>query len=670
MNIITTSLGLSEMVEYYLEQPAFAFDVETVGDDDFARVHPILNKVTWIAFATEGRVDVIPMGHPNGEFLSWEKPLLASGQKRLEEGKEIREQDYSKREDSWTPVFDTAPDQLLPGDVFKALKPLLFSNKIKVGHNIKFDLKAIAKYYRGVVPPKPYFDTLVAAFILDNRTKNMLGLDDCAKRELGKVVVKGIGHAVEKHAFSDVAKYAGIDAESTWELYKIYSVRLKERNMTTVWKLEMDLLLVLADMEITGAFIDTEELARLKTKIDKDIVDVTGEVYKLAGREFHMNSIPEKQKILFTPKSEGGRGIRPNKTIKIALTPKGLEAMRNGEEVQIKHYSVSSEALEYYREKDPLVGAIMRYQDLNKLMTTYVTPYAGGEVTRTTGGKSKMVNRQSLLVNGKVHTNFKSYGAETGRFSSSEPNLQNIPSQGEYGKLIRNLFIAPPGHKLIVADYSQIEPRIIASFSQDPAFIKNYIEGGDIYTTIGGRMGVDRRAGKVLVLAIAYGIGPEKIADQIGCTVKEAHQLMDLFNDRFASINHYRNRVIRIARQQRPLPYVSTVLGRRRYIPELNSPDMGPKSRAERQAFNTVIQGSAADLIKLAMVRAHSCFVNEPTVNVLLTVHDELVTIAPDHLAEETAAAIRESMEGVKLPDMLVPLIADTHIVQKWGEAK
>jgi DNA polymerase I-like protein with 3'-5' exonuclease and polymerase domains len=670
MNIITTSLGLAEMVDYYLEQPAFAFDVETVGDDDFARVHPILNKVTWIAFATEGRVDVIPMGHPNGEFLSWEKPLLASGQKRLEEGKEIREQDYSKREDSWTPVFDTAPDQLLPGDVFKALKPLLFSNKIKVGHNIKFDLKAIAKYYRGVVPPKPYFDTLVAAFILDNRTKNMLGLDDCAKRELGKVVVKGIGHAVEKHAFSDVAKYAGIDAESTWELYKIYSVRLKERNMTTVWKLEMDLLLVLADMEITGAFIDTEELARLKTKIDKDIVDVTGEVYKLAGREFHMNSIPEKQKILFTPKSEGGRGIRPNKTIKIALTPKGLEAMRNGEEVQIKHYSVSSEALEYYREKDPLVGAIMRYQDLNKLMTTYVTPYAGGEVTRTTGGKSKMVNRQSLLVNGKVHTNFKSYGAETGRFSSSEPNLQNIPSQGEYGKLIRNLFIAPPGHKLIVADYSQIEPRIIASFSQDPAFIKNYIEGGDIYTTIGGRMGVDRRAGKVLVLAIAYGIGPEKIADQIGCSVKEAHQLMDLFNDRFASINHYRNRVIRIARQQRPLPYVSTVLGRRRYIPELNSPDMGPKSRAERQAFNTVIQGSAADLIKLAMVRAHSCFVNEPTVNVLLTVHDELVTIAPDHLAEETAAAIRESMEGVKLPDMLVPLIADTHIVQKWGEAK
>ena len=200
--------------------------------------------------------------------------------------------------------------------------------------------------------------------------------------------------------------------------------------------------------------------------------------------------------------------------------------------------------------------------------------------------------------------------------------------------------------------------------------MQNYLEGGDIYTTIGNEMNVDRRAGKVLVLAIAYGVGPEKIADQIGCTVKEAHQLMDRFNDAFTSINNYRNRVIRTARQQRPLPYVSTVLGRRRYIPELLNKDLGMKSRAERQAFNTVIQGSAADLIKLAMVRAHSCFVDEPEVNVLLTVHDELVTITPDHLANEVAAAITASMEGVTLPDMMVPLIADTKIVQKWGEAK
>ena len=670
MNIITTKEALTEMVNAYLEQPAFAFDVETVGPDDFSRLHPLLNEVTWIAFATEGRVDVIPMGHPNGEFLHHDKPLLASGEKRLAEGKEVREQDYSKREDNWTPVFDTAPQQLLPGDVFKALKPLLFSDKTKVGHNIKFDLKAIAKYYRGVVCPKPYFDTMMASFILDNRTKNNLGLAACAERELGLVVVKGVGKAVERHSFSEVAKYAAIDAESTWKLYKVYDQRIKEREMLTVWRLEMDLMLVLADMELAGATIDEEELESLRKQIDKDLVKVTAEAYKLAGKEFHMNSIPEKQNILFTPKSEGGRGIRPNKTIKIALTPKGLEAVKSGVEVGPQHYSVSAEALEYYREKDPLVGAIMKYQDLNKIMTTYVTPYTGGSVTRTTAGKSKTTERQSLLVNGKVHTNFKSHGAETGRFSSSEPNLQNIPNGGEYGKLIRNLFIAPPGYKLIVADYSQIEPRIIASFSRDPQMVNNYLEGGDIYTTIGTSMGVDRKAGKVLVLAIAYGIGPEKIADQIGCTVKESHQLMDRFNDSFSSVNNYRERVIRLARQQRPLPYVSTVLGRRRYIPELLNKDLGQKSRAERQAFNTVIQGSAADLIKLAMVRAHSCFVDEPEVNVLLTVHDELVTITPDHLVEETAAAIKSSMEGVKLPDMIVPLIAETYVVQKWGEAK
>lgn len=670
MNIITTSADLVEMVNYYLKQPAFAFDVETVGPDDFSRLHPMLNEITWIAFATEGRVDVIPMGHPNGDFLRWDKPLLSSAQARISEGLEVREQDFSRRETSWTPVFAVAPEQLLPGEVFATLKPLMFSDKLKVGHNLKFDLKAIAKYYRGVVCSKPYFDTLMAAFIIDNRTKNGLSLDACAARELGIEVKKGIGKAVERHSFSDVANYAGIDADTTWKLYKAYEPKLKEYNLLTVWRLEMDLLLVLADMELTGAHMDENELNLLAKRLEKDLIEVTGNAYKLAGKEFALNSIPEKQALLFTPKSEGGRGIKPNTKIKIALTPKGLEASKKGEQLTIRHYSTSAEALEYYREKDPLVAEILKYQDLNKIMTTYVTPYTGGEITRTTAGKSKISEKQSLLVNGKVHTNFKSHGAETGRFSSSEPNLQNIPTDGAYGKLIRNLFIAPPGHKLVVADYSQIEPRIIASFSKDPEFVKNYLDGGDIYTTIGERMGVNRKAGKVLVLAIAYGIGPEKIADQLSCTVKEAHQLMDLFNDRFRDINRYRQQLIRIAAQQRPMPYVSTVLGRRRYIPEILSKDLGQKSRAERQAFNTVIQGSAADLIKLAMVRAHSCFVNEPTVNLLLTVHDELVTITPDSLAEQVGAAIKESMEGVRLPDMVVPLIADMKIVEKWGQAK
>jgi DNA polymerase-1 len=181
----------------------------------------------------------------------------------------------------------------------------------------------------------------------------------------------------------------------------------------------------------------------------------------------------------------------------------------------------------------------------------------------------------------------------------------------------------------------------------------------------------DRKAGKVLVLAISYGVGPDKIATSIGCTVPEAKKLLRDFEDKFKSIAKYKSQVIRMARQSGPVPFVETVFGRRRYIPDLLSKEQGLLSRAERQAFNTMIQGSAADIMKLAIVRAHSCFVNEPDINVVLTVHDELVTIAPEDRAEEAAEAIRISMEGIGLKQMGgIPLIADPKIVDKWGEAK
>jgi DNA polymerase I-like protein with 3'-5' exonuclease and polymerase domains len=667
MNIITTKEQLKDLVEFYSKVDAFAFDVETVGEN---RIQPVVNDVLWISLATEGRTDVIPMGHPNGEFLRWDKELLLSGQRKVEAGKELKDADYSKNESKWTPVFDAPPEQLLPGEVFAALKPLFFSKKLKIAHNAKFDLKSIAKYYRGVVPSKPYFDTMMASFIIDNRNRNSLGLAACAERELKVKVEKGIGAMVEVHSFSDVAHYSGFDSDVTWQLYKALEPKL-EGSLKRVWALEMDVIAALCDMELSGASIDVEELKKLKKRIEQDLDMAKGKAYKLAGKVFAMNSVPEKQKLLFSPKEEGGRGIKPNLRIRVALTTKGQEVAANTpDKLGIQHYSVSADALEFYRSKDELVDCILEYQDLNKLMTTYVVPYLGGEVTRTNLGKSKVVKKDSLLIDGKVHTNFKAHGAETGRFSSSDPNLQNIPSSGQYGKLIRNLFIAPPGYKLVVADYSQIEPRIIAAFSNDPIMVDNYLTGGDIYTTIGNTMGVDRKAGKVLVLSIAYGVGPEKIAQSIGCTVKDAKDLLNRFTAQFHDISKYRAKVIRQASGRGPIPYVETLLGRRRYIPELKSREMGLKARADRQAFNTVIQGSAADLMKLAIVRAHSCFVDEPDVNVVLTIHDELVTVAREDLAQETAEAIRESMEGIHFPEIAVPLIADVKIVDKWGEAK
>ena len=669
MNIITTEQELQEFVRYYSTVDAFAWDVETIGDN---RLYPVINDVCWISFATEGRVDVIPMGHPNGELEGWDKPLLTPGLRRVAEGKPITEAHYSKDQSKWVAKFSEPPKQLTPRQVFDAIEPIMFGPAIKVAHNAKFDLKSVAKYYKGRVPAKPHFDTMMAAFVINNLVKfgSGIGLAACVKRELGIEVEKGVGENVALHPFSDVAKYSGIDAEVTWKLYKALVPQITG-NLKKVWKLEMDVLAALCDMELTGAYLDQEALDKLAEEVEKGKLEAEAKCYKAAGKAFNLNSVPEKQKLLFgTEDSPKPRLPHPNGKIKVSLTPKGMEAFKRGDPLTAAHFSVSAEAMEFFRGKDPLVDAILEYQDLNKLMTTYVTPYKGGDVKRTTNGKEKITQRKSLLINGRVHTNFKAHGAETGRFSSSEPNLQNIPSSGEYGKLVRNLFVAPPGYKLVVADYSQIEPRVIASFSQDPLMLDNYHTGGDIYTTIGDTMGVDRKAGKVLVLAISYGVGPEKIAASIGCTVQEAKDLLNRFEDRFSSIAKYKAKVIRDAKQAGKVPFVETMFGRRRYIPELNSREFSLLGRAERQAFNTMIQGSAADLMKLALVRAHSCFINEPDVNVILTVHDELVTITPEDQAEQVAEAIRESMEGIKLSQITVPLIADVHIVDKWGEAK
>jgi len=667
MNIITTKEELQEFITFYDGVEEFAFDVETIGDD---RLYPVINDVCWISFATEGRTDVIPMGHPNGEFEGWDKPLLTPGQKRLAEGKVILESHYSKDERKWTAKFGEPPVQLTPRQVFDAIEPIMFSDKLKIAHNAKFDLKSVAKYFGGRVPSKPYFDTLTASFITNNLNKFALGLKDCVKRELNVEMEKGIGENVALHSFTDVATYSGIDSELTWKLYKVLKPKITG-NLTKVWKLEMDVTSALCDMELTGAYIDQKQLKVLSEEIEKGKQEAEAKCYKIAGKAFSINSVPVKQRLLFTTQDGDTKPrIKPNPKYQGVLTPKGQKAAKEGKTLDESHFSVSADALEYYRGKDDLVDAILTYQDLNKLMTTYVTPYTGGEVKRVTNGKEKITQRKSLLINGRVHTNFKSHGAETGRFSSSEPNLQNIPSSGDYGKLVRNLFIAPPGHKLIVADYSQIEPRIMAAFSKDPLLIENYMTGGDVYTTIGDTMGVDRKAGKVLVLAISYGVGPDKIASSIGCSLTEAKKLLSDFEKKFSSIAKYKSHVIRMAKIKSPIPYVETLFGRRRYIPDLLSKEMGKSARADRQAFNTMIQGSAADIMKLALVRAHSCFLTEPSINVVLTVHDELVTIAPDDRAEEVAEAIRESMEGIKLKEIDIPLLAEIHIVDKWGEAK
>jgi DNA polymerase I-like protein with 3'-5' exonuclease and polymerase domains len=602
------------------------------------------------------------MGHPNGEYLHTDFPLLASGVTRREKGLELRPQDYSKDDRKATKVFGPAPEQLTPGEVFSALKPLLKSNKVKVGHNLKFDLQSVAKYIKEL-PAVPYFCTLNAAFVLDNRNRISLGLDDCLKREFGYEMVKGVGKEIEAYSFQEVATYAALDAEWTWKLYEAYSEKLDADEVKSIFNLEMDVLEVICRMELRGADIDVNQLIQLKDDLENQIENTKGKIYALAKRPFNINSVPEKQEILFTSKKDGGRGIKPK-----IMTPAGEKRLATpGYVPTSKDFSVSEPALNIFREKDALVAELLKYSDLNKLMTTYVIPYLGGDITRTLAGKSKIVAKESLMYRGRIHTDFVQYGADTGRFSSRNPNLQNVPApHTANGKAIRNLFVAPDGYKLVVADYSQIEPRIIASFSGDRTMVAAYQNGEDIYTTIGNTMGVDRKAGKVLVLSLAYGVGPDKIAREIDCSLTEAKELLDNFTNKFPAVGRYKRFVVSDCRRRSPIPYVSTILKRRRYLPDLRSKDQYLRSRAERQAFNTVIQGSAADLIKVAMVRAQALIPDGAYL--ILTVHDELVTVTPENMAEETIAAIREAMEGIQA--LAVPLIADVKLVDRWGEAK
>ena len=660
MNIITTKEQLDELVAYYLTQDSFAYDLETVGPQ---RGVTVVNEVLWISLATNGRGDVIPLGHPNGEFEGEAFPLTPTGQQRKEEGLSIRESDYSKDKRKAVTTYGPPPVQLFPAEVFEALKPLMFgTGRTLVGHNLVFDLTSIAKYYEDQFPTGPYFDTMIASFLYDNKNKNKCGLDDCLAREFGYHMVKGVGKEVEKYSFSTVAKYAYLDAKYTYMLYKsVLQKKLEEGNLVNVMSLEMGVLKVLCHMKLAGAPIDTEQLFDLHAKLEINIEQARAEIYRIAGKVFNINSNPEKQTMLYGKKENGGQGLKPK-----VLTLKGKTKEEQGLPLETSDYSVSSEALELYRDTNELAAAILNYADLNKMLSTYVIPYLGGDVTHTVSGKSKTQYKESLLIDGKIHCDFIQHGAET------NPNLQNIPApedpekvaeDKQYGRMLRNLFAAPEGYKLVVADYSQIEPRVIASMSKDPIMMKNYLEGGDIYTTIGDTMGVDRKAGKVLVLSIAYGVGPDKIAKQIGCKLTEAKTLLDDFGKKFNAINKYRLLVVSSTRQK---GYVTTILGRRRYLPEITSKNFGDKAGAERQAFNTRIQGSAADIMKLAMIRAQDMIPKEA--KLLLTVHDELVTLTPDSKAEETAEAIREAMEGITLLD--VPLLADVKTVQRWGQAK
>ena len=638
---VTRPEQLAEIVQRVTEVGGFAFDVETMGTD---RGNPRKGRVTWLSIATDGYAWAIPMGHPNGELIyEWPK-LNAKGKDRFYRlGKCYSElnpkYDFSVETHR---LFEDPPPQLSRIVVFRALRPIFFSEDLeKVGHNVKFDIHAVSQHYPEMIAP-PYYDTHIAAWLKDVTKRGNLKLDDLAEEMLGMKVEKGVGKEIERHAFSVVAHYGALDAHATWLLYRYMEENIfaPSRTLALLRDLEMSVLEPVLEMEANGTRIDTDALAVAGQRLRRKIRNSEEAAMSLAGRPFNINSNPDKQQLLYND-----LGLKPTK-----LTPGGRKKPEG--QRTIKDFSVDHESLEALvgGRHTGLIEQILAYQKFSKLYGTYVVPYVGDE------------DRPSALDRGRIHTQFVQTGAESGRFSSRNPNLQNVPSRSEDGRLLREVFVADDGEMLVVADYSQIEPRIIASLSGDKTMIQSYLDGGDVYQTVADRLGVTRPVGKELVLSIAYGVGPAKISARTGLSQREAKDLMTFFAEEFRAIPRHKASVIVKARRT---GYAETVLGRRRRLPHIRLSNYELAGKAERQAYNHRIQGSAADVMKLALVGIYDVLPVEA--RMLMTVHDEVVVSAPEHMAEEVGSVLRTQMEAIDL--FTVPLVASVGIAHSWGGA-
>lgn len=666
-NLITTSEQLDALVEDYSNLEAFAFDVETTGDN---RLNPRRAQMLWLCLATTGRCDVIPMGHPHGDLISERPAPVLTGRRKLDKGKtyeELRPSDLSRSvmERVWTP----APVQLSHTEVFTALRSVFMSDATKVGQNVKFDLHSVGQYL-GELPAPPYFDTHIATWLLDVSKKGGRSLDDLTRQFLGYDMTKGVGENVVEYGFNTVAAYSYLDGRYTWLLYQHLIERFAALSPDTqkLLALEMEVLEPTMMMESSGVRIDVGILGSLDMLFRDNIEAAKAMCMYQAGRTFNLNSPKDKQELLFKPKSSGGQGLRIHK-----LTASGEKRVSAGEKPTIYDASTDAESLAYYPHNE-LVAQMQTYASFTKLLGTYVTPYLGGEKVSTTNGKSKVEEVPSQLDGGRIYGRFNQTGAESGRYSSSAPNLQNIPNRTEEGKKLRSVFVPDKGHVLICADYSQIEPRIIASLAKDKTMLQVYRDGGDVYQAVADRLSgptsghqITRAVGKELVLSIAYGIGPESIGARTGLTMREAKELMEYFTSHFRSIPAHKNAVIAQARRRR---YAETMFGRRRPLPGLFWNKPGERSKAERQAYNHTIQGSAADLMKFALVKVYDALLDWPEARLLLTVHDEVVITAPKAEAEQIAASVKEQMESIGKSRLAVPLVADVGMGLSWADAK
>ncbi|MGB3845012.1 MAG: DNA polymerase I [Sphingopyxis sp.] len=542
-----------------------------------------------------------------------------------------------------TDMFAEKPEQIALADALDRLRTLFADDAVlKVGHNLKYDIGVLAQHE---VTIAPYDDTLVMSFALD-AGKHQHGLDELAKLHLDHACLsfkEVCGTGKSQISFAEVpldraTQYAAEDAEVAWRLWKLLKLRLPLEGGTRVYEMvDRPLVATIETMERAGIMVNRDYLARLSGEFANEMLRIEGEIHELAGQPFAIGSPKQLGEILFD--KLGLKGGRKGKSGDWSTDQNELERLE--------------------RDGVPIARKILEWRQLAKLKSTY------------TDALQQQINAKT----GRVHTSYSLVGAQTGRLSSTDPNLQNIPIRTETARQIRDAFIAAPGHVLIAADYSQIELRLAAHMADVPELKEAFAQGQDIHAATAielfGEVNRDTRAkAKTVNFSILYGISRWGLAGRLEVTPDEAQALISRYFERFPGISDY---ITDTLERARATGYTETLFGRKTWFPRIKAPNQNERAGSERAAINAPIQGTSADLIKRAMARMPKALEEAglAEVKMLLQVHDELVFEAPEGKAAAAGDVIRRVMMGAAEPvlTLSVPLEVEIGTGKSWGEA-
>lgn len=547
---------------------------------------------------------------------------------------------YKKGLAYYIPFSENRAETLKTLEIFKPFFEK--ESLLKIAHNLKFDLKVLHQY--GVEIKGAVFDTMIAHYLLNPDGRH--GMDYLSEVYLNYIPI-GIEELIGKKgknqktfrsvALEDQTQYAAEDADVTFQLYQLFAPQLKKENLEDLfYKIEIPLMKVLSKMELAGVHLDKEWLAQESKDLDADLRELESKIYELSGEEFNMNSPKQLGDILFE---------------KLQLDPKAKKT-KTGQ------YATSEDVLQKLTQKHEIIKYILEYRTYQKLKSTYVDA----------------LPEQISPVDGRVHTNFSQTTAATGRLASLNPNLQNIPIRTPRGQQIRGAFVAGEGNKIIAADYSQIELRLIAEISGEENMIKAFQNGEDIHASTASKLfkipleevtKTQRSQAKTVNFGIIYGQGAFGLAEQTGLSRTEAKQLIDSYYATYPQLKEFMSEQVKKAREH---GYVETLFGRRRHLKDINSNNFVVRGHAERNAVNAPIQGSAADVIKIAMINIDQILNSEHfKTQMLLQVHDELVFEAPLDEVDHVSTMIKTQMESAV--ETKVPLLVEVGVGDNWLQA-